>query len=96
LPGLILKLYDIKENFVFECVGIENLSNKKETINYYSVEYTKLFRNEYRKIEKRYHDDWIKYEKLQGVQMIIMVDPATKKESQPISLKLPYNPIELE
>jgi GLPGLI family protein len=96
LPGLILKLYDTQNNFVFECTGIENRSDRKETINYYLVEYTQLPRNDYRKIEKRYHDDWIKYEQLYGVPMIILVDPVTKKESRPTSLKLPYNPIELE
>ena len=95
LPGLILKLYDSNKNFVFECTGIENLINKKEPINYYLVEYAKLSRKKYRQIEKRYHDNCIEYEKLHGVQMIILVDP-TGKRSQPTSLKLPYNPIELE
>ena len=96
LPGLILKLYDSKKNFIFECTGIENIINRKEPINYYLVEFTKLSRKEYRQTEKRFHDDWIQYEKLNGVQMIIMIDPVTKKESRPTSLKLPYNPIELE
>jgi len=96
LPGLILKLYDSKRNFVFESTGIEGLINKKEPIKYYLVEYTKLSRKEYRQIEKRYHDDWIQYEKLNGVQTIVIVDPKTRKETQPTSLQLPYNPIELE
>jgi GLPGLI family protein len=96
LPGLILKLYDTKENFVFECTGIENLRNKKAPIDYYLVDYNKLSRKEYRQIDKRFHDDYIQYEKLHGVQLMIMVDPVTKKETQPKSLKLSYNPIELE
>jgi GLPGLI family protein len=95
LPGLILKLYDTKKNFVFECIGIENLDKKKELIKYYQVEYTKLSRNEYRKLDKSYHDDYIRYENLNGV-MVILVDPKTQQESKPKSLKLPYNPIELE
>ena len=96
LPGLILKLYDTKENFVFESTGIENLINRKESINYYLVEYVKLSRKEYRQTEKRFHDDWIQYEKLFGSPMVILVDPTTGKKSRPTSLKLPYNPIELE
>ena len=75
---------------------IENLNNKKEPIKYYRVEYTKLSRKDYRKLDERFHDDHIQYEKLHGVQMIILVDATTGKESRPTSLKLPYNPIELE
>jgi GLPGLI family protein len=96
LPGLILKLYDVKENFVFECTSIENLSRKKEFIKYYLVEYTKLSRKEYKKIDERFHEDYIRYESLHGVKMMIFVDQKTKRETRPTSLKLPYNPIELE
>jgi GLPGLI family protein len=95
LPGLILKIHDVNENFVFECTGIEYLSLKKEPVKYYLVEYTELSRNEYIKLNKRLHDDYIQYENLYGIQ-VILVDPATRKELTKTTLKLSYNPIELE
>jgi GLPGLI family protein len=94
LPGLILKLHDSKNNFIFECSGIEQLK-KKEPVKYYQVEYTKISLMDWNKLNKRYYDDIIKYENSFGT-IVIIVDPATKKETKHTSFKLPYNPIELE
>jgi GLPGLI family protein len=95
LPGLILKLHDTEQNFIFECNGIEQLK-KKEIIKFYKIDYTKTSREKLNKIYERFHEDYTKYENSQGI-MLITVDPNTgERRENPPGLKLPYNPIELE
>jgi GLPGLI family protein len=96
LPGLILKVCDTKENFIFECTGIENLRNRNEPVLYYLVDYTKLSRTEYRKINERFHEDYIRYERFHETELLVVVNPTTGKETRMTSFKLAYNPIELE
>ena len=95
LPGLILKLSDSKDNFVFECKGMENLKEKMEVIKYYSVDYIRLSRHDWHKLSQRFHDDFIKYQNALGVE-VIMMNPETNQKTNQSSWKLPYNPIELE
>jgi hypothetical protein len=87
-------LHDSKNNFIFECSGIEQLK-KKEPVKYYQVEYTRVSITDWKKLNRRYHDDFIKYQNSLGVKVEI-VDPNTKKDMKVSSYKLPYNPIELE
>ena len=94
LPGLILKIYDTKENFVFECIGIKTLQ-AKEPIKFYLLDYTKVKRQGYLKIELQFHNDAIKYLNDLGIMSIVR-DSKTGKNLKLESLKLPYNPIELE
>jgi GLPGLI family protein len=94
LPGLILKIYDTKENFIFECIGLETLKTK-EPVKFYLLDYTKLKRQGYLKMEQRFHDDLIKYNNDLGI-MTIISDPQTGKDLKLESYKLPFNPIELE
>jgi GLPGLI family protein len=97
LPGLILKLSDTQNHFVYECIGLEQLK-KKEPIKYYKVEYTKISRQELDKLYRRFHDDFAAYQKSLGQPGVYMKDSKTGKFKleEHSSFKIPYNPIELE
>ncbi|MDL2257346.1 GLPGLI family protein [Bacteroidales bacterium OttesenSCG-928-I14] len=86
LPGLILKLYDTDENFIFECDGIEYLK-EKEPIKFYKLEYVRLKRKELNKLYQRFHEDVGAYTESKGSKLHL---------SGGGILSLPYNPIELE
>jgi len=85
LPGLILKLSDTKNNFVFECTGIEHLKNK-EPIKFYKLEYAKLNRNDLNKLYERFHDNFVTY----------IRSALGSQYKDDLVVKVPYNPIELE
>lgn len=85
LPGLILKLSDSENNFVYECQGLEQLKTK-EAIKFYKVDYTKLSRNDLSKLYQRFHDNFVTY--------IRSALNSQVKNNQ--IFKVPYNPIELE
>jgi len=87
LPGLILKLSDTKNHFVYQCDGMEQLKSK-EPINFYKVDYTKVSRKDLMKTYERFHFDVVEYMKLIGVKVRVTTGATV--------LKLPYNPIELE
>ena len=96
LPGLILKIYDSKENFIFECDGIE-LLKKKEPIKFYRIGYNKITRQNLNRVYQRFHDDRAAY--LLTIGMPTMGrDPVTGEwvEVKSTKSKLPYNPIELK
>jgi len=84
LPGLILKISDTQNNYVFECTGIESL-RVKEPIKFYTLEYKELKREDYNQFVKRFHKNTIAYYKALGRW-------AGSKE-RTIN-QLPYNPIE--
>jgi GLPGLI family protein len=86
LPGLILKISDEKNNFIFQCDGIEQLK-KKEPVKFYQIDYKKTNREDLNKLYKRFHDDLGQYLESLGSKL------HTKDGSK---MKLPYNPIELE
>jgi len=85
LPGLILKLSDTKNNFVYECTGLERLKTKK-AIKFYKVEYTKLSRSNLNKLYQSFHDDVVAY----------IRKAYNSPDTHEAKLKIPYNPIELE
>jgi GLPGLI family protein len=94
LPGLILKLYDTKENFMFECEGLEQLK-EKELINYYKIDYNRIKRSELNKMYDRYHNNFTNYLNLLDIEVVI-TDPETNENvTNPPDFKIPYNPIEL-
>jgi Protein of unknown function (Porph_ging). len=96
LPGLILKLYDSNENFVFECEGLEYLRNK-EPIKFYKLNYAKIEREDLYKLYKRIHDDRAAYNKTLGIMTMEMDEKTrTSKIVDYSSSKIPYNPIELK
>jgi len=90
LPGLILKISDDKRNFTFICSGIQQLE-KPEQIKLFTMNYTKVTRQQMDKIYRRYFKDPMQFwkdihskmvEDLSGTGIVIP--------------KLTYNPIELE
>jgi len=97
LPGLILKLYDTKKQFVYECTSVENLK-QKEMIKFYKVDYQTITRKGLDKLYRRNHDDFIEYYYFVTGEAINMYNRQTKdyeiktKGAQ----KQAYNPIELE
>lgn len=91
LPGLILKIKDTKDNFIFECNGLEYLK-KKEPVKYYLLEYTKVTREGLDKWYRRFNADYVGYIiRETGLSMFSHGKRITKSEGE-----LPYNPIELE
>ena len=97
LPGLILKLSDSDNNFVYECQGLEQLKNK-EVIKYYKLEYTKISREELDKIYRTFHNDYAAFVVAKTGKGMYIVDFKTKKTTyvEHSPKKIPYNPIELE
>jgi len=85
LPGLILKLSDTKNNFVYECTGLERLKTK-EAIKFYKVEYAKLSRSDLNKLYRNFHDDVVAY-----IRKV-----TNSPDTHEAKLRISYNPIELE
>jgi GLPGLI family protein len=96
LPGLILKIFDTRNHFVYECDGLEQLK-KKEPIVFYRLNYTRINRKDLSKLYRRIHEDMAAYNKSLGIK-VMEIDEKTKKvkEVEHSSFKIPYNPIELE
>ena len=84
LPGLILKISDTQNHYIFECMGIESL-RIKEPIKFYPIDYKELKREDYNQFVKRFHKNKVAYYKALGRW-------AGSKEITII--QLPYNPIE--
>ncbi|MDR2148326.1 MAG: GLPGLI family protein [Tannerella sp.] len=90
LPGLILRLEDAKGNFIYECIGLENLK-QKEPIKYYLVQYQKVSRQDLWKLYRCFHDDFKSYWESIGIKVHLI-----EENGKRVEVKLPYNPIELE
>lgn len=95
LPGLILKISDSKNNFVFECEGFQKLRDK-ENIKFYNMHYTKGSRLKLWKTYKRFHDDMIAYKTTLGMKCMTQDANGNWYEAVNSTRKIPYNPIELE
>ncbi len=94
LPGLILKVTDSKKEYRFEC---NEISQQSAPITYEKNNYIKVSRKEYQKLQKKHSEDPIGNIKqsMPGATLSInIMDP----NGQPVdasTIKLPYNPIEL-
>lgn len=95
LPGLILKVSDHKQYFVFECIGIEKL-RKMEPIKFYNLKYTQITRLNLEKLYKRYHEDSAAFVLSNFNMKTVLVYPDGKPKEVKHLPKEPYNPIELE
>lgn len=95
LPGLILKVYDTKNQYVFECKGLEQLK-PKEPIKFYKVDYIKTSGKELDKLYKRIHYDYAHYMRTNYEVTIEEYRSGKFIEVQHSSARVPYNPIELE
>jgi GLPGLI family protein len=90
LPGLILKIYDDKRNFDFECSGIQQLG-KAEQIKLYTRDYTKVTRQQMDKIYRRFCKDPMQFWK--DIHSKMVEDLSGTSTVIP---KMNYNPLELE
>jgi len=90
LPGIILKVSDLQQNYIFECIGIESLK-KKEPIKLYQLDYTPIDRKDLNKLYFRYHNNYVEFSKSFGVK-VRTPDGRTLEHTE---TKIPYNPIEL-
>ena len=96
LPGLILKVSDRKQYFVFECIGIEKLK-KTTPVKLYDLKYITISRLNLAKLYQRMHDDNMGYSLAAGyAQHCYVKYPDGRIEEVTHSPKEPYNPIELE
>jgi GLPGLI family protein len=96
LPGLILKVYDIQEHYVFECIGLEYLP-EKEPIIFYELKYSEISRSDLDKLYRKMHSDNAAYFSTQGIKTMEL-NPVTKKFEtvSKSTIVYPYNPIELK
>jgi GLPGLI family protein len=58
LPGLILKAYDTKKHYTFECIGIEQLK-QKQPIVMPQWAYINTTKEEYKKNERQFYNDYV-------------------------------------
>jgi len=95
LPGLILKINDTKNNFIFECTGIEKTKNliTKDINN----EIIKTSRSDFERLFKAYKEDPLSFISASLSNIIIsMKDENGNEIKMPTSnVKKPYNPMEL-
>jgi GLPGLI family protein len=60
LPGLILKASDSRNHYVFECIGIEQLRQIKQPVIMIGVSrLIKCSRDEYRKAQKQFYENYV-------------------------------------
>jgi len=94
LPGLILKISDIQNHYIFVCSGIETLS-KRELVKFYDIPYKELKREEYNQLEEKYHKNTIPFLKALGEKFLVFHESTGALEELKFQ-ELPYNPIEKE
>ena len=85
LPGLILKVYDTDELYIFECIKIESLKNKFPITLYDGPFFRKIERIKLRNLDKEIYNDYHKF-----IQV-------TNSDGVPEKFTpIPYHPLELE
>ena len=72
LPGLIMKASDSRGHYVFECMGIEQLTTKKERIIIRNANYIDCKRLEYVKAQKRFYESYVNTLLEMGITVVIM------------------------
>ena len=82
LPGLIIKVSDLSDEYSFECVRIEKANREINTFNY--SKFKKVERNEMLSIQKKLNVNW---QKTLGI---------TTTVGQSIMKDIPYSPLELK
>jgi len=71
LPGLILKASDSRGHYIFECIGIEQISQKKEPIIIRKAEYIDCTRTEYMKAQKQFYENYVNTLLAMGCNVVI-------------------------
>jgi GLPGLI family protein len=90
LPGLIIKVTDSQNYFVFECIGIENLK-EREPIKFYDLKYADITRKNLNKLYIQLYNNLIAYNLAIGIELR---DNTGKLVTH--CDKIPYNPIEFK
>ncbi len=94
LPGLILQIQDSKNQYVFDCIGIEKKTNC-DAIKMWDWEYEEISREKLNTFIKRIHENPISFLKTSGITLL---QKGKEGQVEPVSEshRSPYNPIELE
>jgi GLPGLI family protein len=94
LPGLILRINDMENHYIFDCTGIEYPKNtcyiKRYKTNYKFMERTKISKS-----DKEMHDDFTKKLRLEGGSFWLRDPSGNTVEATNHIIKFPYNPLEL-
>jgi GLPGLI family protein len=91
LPGLILKIYDTRNHYIFNCTRIYQ-PKKVFYIKQYITDFQSMSREKIMKTDKSRHDDFTKELRFNGGNFWIM----GRGDITNSIIKFPYNPIELE
>jgi GLPGLI family protein len=86
LPGLILKASDSRNHYVFECIGIEQLGQKKQPVialRFRRSGFIACSRDEYRKAQKEFYDNYVNA--LLALGMNVFVKDETGKTVETLS-----------
>jgi GLPGLI family protein len=81
LPGLILKAADSRNHYVFECIGIEQLRQKKQPIIMIRTKHTNCSREEYRKAQKQFHENFVNSLLALGFNVVVKDDSGKTVET---------------
>jgi GLPGLI family protein len=96
LPGLILKVADAQNHYLFECSGIE-LPETKIPVHIKKENYANVSRADFDKVYNRYKKDPVGFVTGQmaasGVKVIIKNEDGTARKASDVP-EMPYNPIE--
>ena len=92
LPGLILKVSDTRNHYVFECIGLEQIEHP---IEYADLDYIKTNRRTLARVSRRYYDDPVAATRGAGSLEATIRASAMANTNDP-SIKRAYNPIELD
>lgn len=94
LPGLILKIEDRAQQYIFECISI-NSKTQSRPITIDEAKRRKASAKELDKLYRSYSNDPLKYLKNSAN---ISINKITNKDGEPMSnkdIKISYNPLEL-
>jgi GLPGLI family protein len=91
LPGLILRIYDAKSHYIFDCTEIDRMSAGCY-IKRYKTNFQLTSREKILKTEKARHDDFTKELRLNGGNFWV----AGRGDMTNTIVRYPYNPIELK
>lgn len=83
LPGLIMKASDNREHYVFECIGIENISKKKQPVitpqRTYG-DFIECTRQEYMKAQRQFYENYVNSLLAMGYNISIIDDSGHRME----------------
>ena len=84
LPGLIVKASDSREHYVFECIGLENISKKKQPVIQahliHPVIDAECSHQEYMKAQRQYYENYFNTLLAMGYNLAIVDDSGNEIE----------------